>query len=160
MARNATMKALAKEDCFTSTSGLPWLAANGMMHHLPVPTMRQHIEDAYMKPCGPYRACDNCPPSPASLKVFVAQGTCNMATRQTHPSGSWSPASETTALGPSNRRTIISFMRSARLRSGATLYASASALLSDWRPLRCHKRPGSRSRRSAPWATHGHRDPS
>ena len=42
--------------------------------------MRQHIEDAYMKPCGPYRACDNCPPSPASLKVFVAQGTCNSDT--------------------------------------------------------------------------------
>ena len=33
-----------------------------------------------MKPCGPYRACDNCPPSPASLKVFVAQGTCNSDT--------------------------------------------------------------------------------
>ena len=79
MARNATLKAPAKEDCFTSTSGLPWLAANDMMH-LPVPTMRQHIEDAYMKPCGPYRACDNCPPSPASLKVFVAQGTCNSDT--------------------------------------------------------------------------------
>ena len=31
VARNATMKALAKEDCFTSTSGLPWLAANDMM---------------------------------------------------------------------------------------------------------------------------------
>ena len=42
--------------------------------------MRQHIEDAYMKPCGPYRACDNCPASPASLKVFVAQGTCNSDT--------------------------------------------------------------------------------
>ena len=42
--------------------------------------MRQHIEDAYMKPCGPYRACDNCPPSPASLKVFVTQGTCNSDT--------------------------------------------------------------------------------
>ena len=79
MARNATLKALAKEDCFTSTSGLPVARANGMMH-LPVPTMRQHIEDAYMKPCGPYRACDNCPASPASLNVFVAQGTCNSDT--------------------------------------------------------------------------------
>ena len=81
MARNATLKALAKEDCFTSTSGLPWLAANDMMSTcLPVPTMSQHVEDAYMKPCVPYRACDNCPASPASLNVFVAQGTCNSDT--------------------------------------------------------------------------------
>ena len=54
-------------------------SANDMMH-LPEPTMRQHIEDAYMKPCGPYGAFDNCPASPASLKVFVAQGTCNSDT--------------------------------------------------------------------------------
>ena len=33
-----------------------------------------------MKPCVPYRACDNCPASPASLNVFVAQGTCNSDT--------------------------------------------------------------------------------
>ena len=42
--------------------------------------MSQHVEDAYMKPCVPYRACDNCPASPASLNVFVAQGTCNSDT--------------------------------------------------------------------------------
>ena len=75
MARNATLKALAKEDCFTSTSG--------QRHDVDMSagtTMRQHIEDAYMKPCGPYRACDNCPASPASLNVFVAQGTCNSDT--------------------------------------------------------------------------------
>ena len=42
--------------------------------------MSQHVEDAYMKLCVPYRACDNCPASPASLNVFVVQGTCNSDT--------------------------------------------------------------------------------
>ena len=75
MARNATLKALAKEDCFTSTSG--------QRHDVDMSagtTMSQHVEDAYIKPCVPYRACDNCPASPASLNVFVAQGTCNSDT--------------------------------------------------------------------------------
>ena len=37
--------------------------------------MRQHIDDAVTKPCGFVRSFDNCPVSPMSLKVFVAQGT-------------------------------------------------------------------------------------
>ena len=42
--------------------------------------MSQHVDGAYMKPCVPFRACDNCAASPASLNVFVAQGTCNSDT--------------------------------------------------------------------------------
>ena len=53
--------------------------ANDMLQ-LPVLTTKQHIEDAYTEPCGLVRASDNCPASPASLKVFVAQGTCNSDT--------------------------------------------------------------------------------
>jgi len=55
------------------------------MLQLPVLTTKQHIEDAYTEPCGLVRASDNCPASPASLKAFVAQGTCDSLT---HPFGS------------------------------------------------------------------------
>ena len=58
--------------------------ANDMLQ-LPVLTTKQHIEDAYTEPCGLVRASDNCPASPASLKAFVAQGTCDSLT---HPFGS------------------------------------------------------------------------
>ena len=75
MARNATLKALAKEDCFTSTSGQRHDVdmSAGTNHES---ARRGRVHEA----CVPYRACDNCPASPASLKVFVAQGTCNSDT--------------------------------------------------------------------------------
>ena len=75
MARNATLKALAKEDCFTSTSGQRHDVdmSAGTNHES---ARRGRVHEALR----PLQACDNCPASPASLNVFVAQGTCNSDT--------------------------------------------------------------------------------
>ena len=106
--------------------------------------MRQHIEDADMKPCGPYRACDNCPASPASLKVFVAQGTCNSDTPdppvwlvvsviRDNRAGPEQPTYQRGyGVGPASERSY--FVRNCK-RIALRLAA-----------LRCHKRTGSGSR--------------
>ena len=136
VARNATLKALAKEDCFTSTSGQRHDVdmSAGTNHES---ARRGRVHEALRPLQGRVTTVRH---RPRASTCSWRRGPAT-ATRQTHPSGSCSPSSETTALGPSNRRTSL-IMRSARLWSGATLYASASALLSDWRPLRCHKRTG------------------
>ena len=70
MADHIELYALAVQDCFSSESGVAWRVANDMLH-LPVPTMRQHIEDLVMEPCGLCRRYENCPAPPMSIGEAV-----------------------------------------------------------------------------------------